>query len=112
MKMAPDLKQCCIKSFQYLLDNGEVAPGDYPVYKILTDHGHLKISDSKKKHYYQLAIHFFNSIEETKPRHLRIKYVYHGKKYLKVTFKAKSMILQDYFISIHDSGKHLKDILN
>ncbi len=109
-ELTPDLIFCCLKSFNYLLDFGEVPPGDYVAYEILETHGFIKVSNKQKRAYRDKAKALMIK-EDSFKHHTKRKPNLYKNRAKALTFRAKALILQDYFLSIINSGKHLKDIL-
>lgn len=109
--MNPNLKECSCNCFDRFIDTGEVPSGDSTYYDILKRFGFINLSNKEVREYYLKAQRFLIQKEiEGQNRNYKIQF-YRGNRVLMVVFKAKAMVLEDYFTKIDAEGKHLKDIL-
>lgn len=104
-------KEICCKCFEEFLEEEHIPAGKSIFYDILSEGNYINLSSKEKKEYYEKALTILTTEEMKKPDKQRKLHLLSGNRSLFITFKAKVLILEDYFAKIDADGKHLKEIL-
>lgn len=106
-----NLKSVCELCFDNFLEEEHIPSGRSKIYDILSEGNYINLSNKEKKEYYEKARTILTAEEMKKPDKQRKLYLLSGNRSLFISFKAKVLILEDYFAKIDANGKHLKEIL-
>lgn len=111
MKMNTNLASICCHCYDRFLDDHEIPAGMYFIYDALDKFKVIKCTPEQRKEMYNEAQRFLILKEEQKPNGEGNPDFYKGSKKLAVIFKAKAMLLENFFAKLDAEGKHLKDII-
>ena len=106
-----NLKAVCCLCFDQFIEEENIPSGRSKVYDFLSQANHINLSNKKKKEYYEQARTILTAEEMNKPEKQRKLYLLSGNRSLYISFKAKVLILEDFFAKLDADNKHLKDIL-
>lgn len=106
-----NIDEALVSLFDRFIDSGKVETGDYPFYDLLTEKGLIDLTDSQIREYYEKSKNLFMTVEMRKPIKQRRIAHFNKPRNLQVVFKAKQLVMMDFFESIKARNEHLKEYL-
>ena len=111
MRMNTSLINICCKCFDDFLNEMHINPGMYYIYDALYKFEVISFTPRERTQMYNEAQRLLIQMEEQKPGGGNPEF-FKGSKRSAVIFKAKTMMLENYFAKLDARGKHLRDIIN